>query len=1091
MQHMLAADPIDTQHHLNAVRDERNQPLIFSIGNDGNLWTIKADERGANCSINISAAVEAGGKVDSFSVIQATDGSAKIFLVFAATKANQKASELYVIAPFAPADLNKASGPLKLIPGTTKSDVTVQALHWMTSYKAVLDVNKDANIARIVVEPSKWEWYGDLRIPEHAIVAKYVCGGQLNAKYKGMFCLYDKENRQSLIFTNADVGDQSRLYIDITVPANAKISSMAPYEDKGGNTGLFLAGNGLWHIAKSDILAANPWEEAKREISLVSSNVIFSGSSNLAVAQANTELSLWFSNKDHTLGYQRATNDGKLTGEPTPLIPSGAAIDYTAILDHAIGSQSLLVVREKNKLTLMEQAKETDMWNSRELVVTKPNALVEVDAFVSHVELRNVATGQPLSNAKLFLQSEGWVSLLINGKENMVGSGTKNGIVVETDGRGILTIVQRSDDISAYKYTFTDISNGDESDKILSPEGFTADPSQKAQDKLYTLNTVESLKKVGATGSDEDLGKAASAMKKLRDEVLKDLKTPSTQKSTVASTVPVAGFISGTPRVMAVASNAQNFASNVKDKLMGAWEWVKRKWNEVTHWLVDKVNGAWSFIVHIAGEVWQFVLDSAAAVAKAAVWLLEKVKAGIKAIVDFIKFLFNWKDIKATAKSISTMVNSFLDFGIEAADKYEPKVKDWIDGMEEKLGKALKLDLPGGLGDKKVTPEEAAEGETKTKDTTSPEANTGNYHLQQGLDTSMDTGEAVGSVFLNLYNEVLKPIFEGIENRTEEFGQRFVELFKKEGSISVKNIMDFFAGGLLHAIIQTVKDVVVGVMSLGKVILQGVKDIINSQIDIFGIFGGLFKKLGITLPSWLDVLSIVVAIPVNIFAKIITGENPKRIQNFSAKAMVEGQLDEASALAYNELAGYVEMTCAFFSALVKVLKVGSAELPVEPEAFSIISLAGDIIMLAVTYPYDKESPGWEYRVSVWGVGLGNTVLKTVLQKAKVQWSLKLFAAADVIFSLTSFGLVQAVHHFQLTEQFVGRNGPVTALDISNSIYDLAERMAASIGVMVIPAKPISLAVIGATAFGKAALSSGKAGIAIKNKSVNYVKPITL
>ncbi|KAG9024284.1 hypothetical protein FRB95_011715 [Tulasnella sp. JGI-2019a] len=106
---------------------------MLAIGNNGNLWTIKADERGANRSINISAAVEAGGKVDSFSVIQATDGSAKIFLVFAATKANQKASELYVIAPFAPADLNKASGPLKLIPGTTKSDVTVQALHWMST----------------------------------------------------------------------------------------------------------------------------------------------------------------------------------------------------------------------------------------------------------------------------------------------------------------------------------------------------------------------------------------------------------------------------------------------------------------------------------------------------------------------------------------------------------------------------------------------------------------------------------------------------------------------------------------------------------------------------------------------------------------------------------------------------------------------------------------------------------------------------------------------------------------------------------------------------------------------------------------------
>lgn len=30
MQHMLPADPIDTHHHLQAVRDEKEQPLIFS-----------------------------------------------------------------------------------------------------------------------------------------------------------------------------------------------------------------------------------------------------------------------------------------------------------------------------------------------------------------------------------------------------------------------------------------------------------------------------------------------------------------------------------------------------------------------------------------------------------------------------------------------------------------------------------------------------------------------------------------------------------------------------------------------------------------------------------------------------------------------------------------------------------------------------------------------------------------------------------------------------------------------------------------------------------------------------------------------------
>lgn len=128
---------------------------------------------------------------------------------------------------------------------------------------------------------------------------------------------------------------------------------------------------------------------------------------------------------------------------------------------------------------------------------------------------------------------------------------------------------------------------------------------------------------------------------------------------------------------------------------------------------------------------------------------------------------------------------------------------------------------------------------------------------------------------------------------------------------------------------------------------------------------------------------------------------------------------------------------------------------------------------------------------MWGVGAFNSVLKYILQKAKVKWSLKLFAVADVLFALTTFGLAQAVHHFQLNTPHEGKDDAVTALNISESIYELAERLATSVGVMVLPSKPIAIAVIGATGLGKAALSAGKAGIASKKGSVNYVPPITL
>lgn len=112
-------------------------PISSGIGNDGNLWALKADERGANQSINISDAVAARGKVTAFGVVQASDKIAKIYLAFAATKPESKSSELYVLDAFEPADLNNAKEKLpdKLIYGTQNDKVTVEALYLVSSIR--------------------------------------------------------------------------------------------------------------------------------------------------------------------------------------------------------------------------------------------------------------------------------------------------------------------------------------------------------------------------------------------------------------------------------------------------------------------------------------------------------------------------------------------------------------------------------------------------------------------------------------------------------------------------------------------------------------------------------------------------------------------------------------------------------------------------------------------------------------------------------------------------------------------------------------------------------------------------------------------
>ncbi|KIO21507.1 hypothetical protein M407DRAFT_218166 [Tulasnella calospora MUT 4182] len=785
MNHLLPASSIDNKKHLVAIHDERHQPLVFSIGKDGNLYAIKANGSGSNDSINVSASVRARGTVDAFIVKQANDTDSGIFLAFSNTVPDSPASELHVLAPFKPEVLNTPDQLTRyIIFGIAQNDkVKINALYM-------------ANISRVLVEANKWRWTSDLRIYEQAKATVSIAPGTLSVG-DGLFVLYKKNQRTTLMFTTILIDDDSPWTVDLLVPNGSNINSISTDIDSDGYTGLILTGDGLWHIP------ARYAADSGNTIKKISSDPLFKGATNLHVAQSGETVSAWFSNADRVLGYQHANNSSNdaqmLLGAAIPLRPTSPSIDYSAIIDPSTGSQSFVVVEDSEHLLLMEQAIETKMWNSRPFLVNQPDGLIETNAFVSHVELHDSRTKQPLVATKVNISTSGWVNLIINGTEYMVG--TDKPVTAETNAKGVLTIIQPSDGISSYTYSFSDPTDAN---VILFHSGpVTADPSNKVQDKLQNFGSVDELRKAGAQGSDKDLEAAAKAIRDMHD-VKANLDKDKSAKAATAT----------------LRATAKTGGTDDSD--WGMFDWLRRGLEKVADFVVDIVDDVAYFAINLPDKAYRFVLDCAAAIVKGVQFVLEKIKVGLEKIWEYVKFIFEWEDIKTTYHGIKNIVNSALEYGVRVVGDKMEAVGETFDGLEKKLADALNVKLPDGYGAKKQS-ENGVESESSTSSATThtrnAEVNNATYHFEEGKKTARFQPGTTAEAILSLWNDIIEPALENAATGAKNIMNAIWELFKGEVNVSVEDIYAAIGGELVHLVVTLLKALVQGLMGIGQIIM--------------------------------------------------------------------------------------------------------------------------------------------------------------------------------------------------------------------------------------------------------------------------------
>lgn len=436
--------------------------------------------------------------------------------------------------------------------------------------------------------------------------------------------------------------------------------------DGGESNFLLVGGGGLFLVTCDDLQSITP-----PTARCISTHEMFQNASDLYIAQSSGwDFSAWFKTSNGELAYQRASfgyvDEGigcTLHGEPIPLLDSTAhVIDYVPVLHPTLTSQTLIVLNNEKEVSMMQHAVESGMWNDVPLLVTAPGDVSEVQAYVSHIQVTSAEEqdgGGAAALAHYHLSASRPISALVNGSEFVL---SKNPTVVQTNGRGVLTIVAPTDDLGVPTFTLSDPSSPSLSPAYALGKPVSFDPSQKIFDRLKTMLHGESdIRKVktedgslfleGSSLSDDDAAKVSTTLHKLV-EVHGELSNSLPQSTKSASEV----FHS--PPIV----TGGNGGSSIKHAIWDFFTWVKEGIKSIGQFIVKKLKDVWHFVCEIAGKAWAFILDTKEAVCKALSAIGNAIDEGAKWVWYKLKSLLDFDSIIATSKSIREMVTKGLDF---------------------------------------------------------------------------------------------------------------------------------------------------------------------------------------------------------------------------------------------------------------------------------------------------------------------------------------------------------------------------------------------------------------------------------------------
>ncbi|TXC08244.1 hypothetical protein FocTR4_00004234 [Fusarium oxysporum f. sp. cubense] len=1049
MTNYVSTVPVPAGSHHVTVLDQKRMPMVFCLSNDRlspRLQILRRDAEGHSQLFDIHNLIGLPKDiyVQTFHAEQSWD--LRLHLAVAYGDEKQSKSYLHLMKPFSPDVLQASDDPLPHIPGEAQFGTIQKILMAPFSgtnsnviYPDIFLIHQEPDqtiswgkdIWHIQVQPRFRSWSASKELDTPENVSEILDIAPSSSSYgQGLYVLYVTQGKTKLYARyirpdpNATDGTQFTFTTPVSCPEGARcIASLL--NDKGHSGLLIAAPDGIRYLTVNDATSKD------KPGKLIFTDEMFKSLRQLDLCQDKNDVAIWFRNNNDELGYIRTKADKVVEAAVSSLLlSSGQSSSFSAAITapHSYTGQAvrqMVVSNDRSgNLMLIEQTADIGLWRKTPFHQPSSNKPTPLKSYTITMKARD-GRGNSLSSGSVRVSASSSISILLNGRNLLL---TTVPTWLDCDQAGSLDFIIPSDSLGSQKLIIDQLRSDQR--KILPftrvEYDASAKPMQLLGQKLEEIKSLDQFKNFktqsgedlfeGDVKNDETLMESAHGCLQSLMGAYSSMR-PQESSLSAQSDLKIA---TGSDIVARAQVSSQSFGS----AFMDAFYWLRDRFNDVKNWVVKKAGGVWTFVCRIAGEVKKLVLDCVEKICEVATWIWEKVKVGWQKLVDFIGFMFNWGDILATKNTISSTITAGLGYAATKMDHIQTKVDGFFTALEntvDQFGSSIKLDKQ--LGGKNLSCDQKVSDALSSTSTTwtSERLRNGGASTSTKADFQGSTKSDEATKF---WESSMAPEIAKLGAAMSQLGQDITILFKKDGSINGDDIIKV-SKSLVKAGIASVRTIVKGLLELVKVFVQKLSELGNAEINI-PIFSWLYEKIsGGHALTLFDAVSLIIAIPTTIFAKLITGKAPPTFANMDTnliKGLIEGKdVPDSTKADWTVFCGEVVVGITLTSGAVSLIKLLYKtatqglddvldELDEGPSSlFDVFGIVVDIIGCLMAIPEQSDMPGASYRNAISAISCFRGVYHTFAFFVKGKGSVeKVTLVLDLLTVLANLGLSVAV-----------------------------------------------------------------------------------
>jgi hypothetical protein len=985
MKNYESGSPVSSDREMTTAIDGNGDVIFFSIGSDDHLYAFQKDPGTPTGWHRTDLSVDIGAGVEVTHIAAAQDHDGKPILAATVYDTQYRNNpKVYITKNFN----TQPTSDRWLFRGNLAD---VEITHIATGADQhgntliAISVQQENRMTNYLVNPNlsdkSWLWK-EIPIPLNGKGLIDLAIGHNNK-------LEQIDGVDAVLYMLVNIDDLTTKVIIVSLPDFSVFNRLIPIDfsptalniipDLHGNSELFLANDRLYHLDLQAQMTQDPSHLTPEIIGVGRKNFTHTAKAIVNGRYSSGALEAWVLTKDGNI-YFTQEKDSQGWQEPYPLDKEVGQI--TGWRNSQTNEIDLFAVNIDNQLHHLWQDLATTRWKEHQIMLGGINNSVEYDSYTSQISIAD-DQGFPLSGQTVMVKASELTMVKINGNKYFVDPSSDT-VTCETDTLGNITIVNKVNGmvspIIRLEANFLD-------------KAIDLDPNKHIADRLANL-TVEDLKsarlqtddgavteplfknpdKVDLTGTHQAIQELLKLQQKLPAKP-GDINVQIPQSSLNQEGIAVANKGSNLSHVLNLTAIPDDYSwgldvsgsspvfSNQKDYIHAnylatynrkvaamsmpvggifdgiehffgdVWKAIKKGFLTVTHLVISKVEEGIKIIINGIEDAVHVIVQFAEQVWDVIQLVFEKIGVFFKDLIRWIGFLFQWKDILRTHTVLKDIFNKSFDHTVSRLNNAEADVSNFFDTLKAKvLGQNLVSQLQQEHANAKVL--SSAPGGNSLLST--PDVNWAFHHVTSG--NVIEHGPSVQNIGNISLASLAENEIQVLETAFKELGADFVENLR---TLSIGQFFTKLLAILEETVIDTLKNVTLGLIEIIKSIVSIIKQVLNARWDI-PVLTPLYENViapGSTL-SLIDLVCLLTAVPATVLYKIAVGSAPFTDNDVQAIARTANFQELTQHLAQKNMSNSPKLSRLLVdthASAATTLAVEETETNPPPEAARVIS----------------------------------------------------------------------------------------------------------------------------------------------------------